>query len=350
MLAALSTLRFAPADDQQYYRALLYEMIGHYPEARAEWIALRGGRRPSVSRRRALDHVAALDAIRRTEAVKPTQQPLVPPPAAPSGEIDPVSRVAILAGLLSLISAGARGDVLEARDRHRQPGSAPRYLRERDEERRRAHARGDGPLGVARDHAPARQSRGAVVSQRRRGRDHRRRAVVPDRPVAVLVLLRMRRRADPARESVAAVRCAGLRSQARGGGHRSVGRVRGAHAPRPAAQRDPRREQHRRGRGAVPSRSPPHPAGVEAGPRGGDPRLREDPRARRCLRRDRAVEPRGDLHDARQARSRDRYVSRGAAQLSSHGDAVRARRRARPRRACGSGPRLDRVAGRSVAG
>ncbi len=64
MLIALSTLRYAPAEDQQYYRGLLYEVIGHYPEARAEW-ALYAASGELPYRHRALDHIAAIDAMRR---------------------------------------------------------------------------------------------------------------------------------------------------------------------------------------------------------------------------------------------------------------------------------------------
>jgi tetratricopeptide (TPR) repeat protein len=64
MLQALARLRFAPADDRHYFQALLYESIGHYTEARAEW-ALYAAAGDTPWRGRALDHIAAIDAERR---------------------------------------------------------------------------------------------------------------------------------------------------------------------------------------------------------------------------------------------------------------------------------------------
>lgn len=61
----LAKLRFAPAEDQHYYQALLYESLGHYIEARAEW-ALYAASGDSPWRARALDHIAAIDAQRKT--------------------------------------------------------------------------------------------------------------------------------------------------------------------------------------------------------------------------------------------------------------------------------------------
>ena len=82
MQVALSTLRFAPPEDQQYYRGLLYEVIGNYPEARAEWALFATGTSPY--RDRALDHIDAIDALRRLPPPKlpPKQAPiqLVPIP------------------------------------------------------------------------------------------------------------------------------------------------------------------------------------------------------------------------------------------------------------------------------
>jgi tetratricopeptide (TPR) repeat protein len=62
MVAVLSQLRFAPAEEQQYYLGLLYEVIGHYAEARAEWALYAAA--DTQFRRRALDHIAAIDAQR----------------------------------------------------------------------------------------------------------------------------------------------------------------------------------------------------------------------------------------------------------------------------------------------
>lgn len=61
----LAKLRFAPAEDQHYFQALLYESLGHYIEARAEW-ALYAASGESPWRARALDHIAAIDAQRKT--------------------------------------------------------------------------------------------------------------------------------------------------------------------------------------------------------------------------------------------------------------------------------------------
>jgi tetratricopeptide (TPR) repeat protein len=60
---ALAAMRFAPPEDQYYYRALLYEALGDYTEARAEW-ALYAAVPDAPWRRRALEHVHAIDAER----------------------------------------------------------------------------------------------------------------------------------------------------------------------------------------------------------------------------------------------------------------------------------------------
>jgi tetratricopeptide (TPR) repeat protein len=60
---ALAGMRFAPAEDQYYYQAMLYEALGDYIEARAEW-ALYASVTDAPWRRRALDHVKAIDAQR----------------------------------------------------------------------------------------------------------------------------------------------------------------------------------------------------------------------------------------------------------------------------------------------
>jgi tetratricopeptide (TPR) repeat protein len=60
---ALSAMRFAPPEDQYYYQALLYETLGDYTEARAEW-ALYAAIDDAPWRRRALEHVKAIDAQR----------------------------------------------------------------------------------------------------------------------------------------------------------------------------------------------------------------------------------------------------------------------------------------------
>lgn len=63
---SLAGMRFAPADDLQYYRALLLEATDSYSDARAEW-ALYHGR----YEQRALDHIAAIDKRPKTQAVPP---------------------------------------------------------------------------------------------------------------------------------------------------------------------------------------------------------------------------------------------------------------------------------------
>ena len=60
---ALAAMRFAPPEDAYYYNALLYEALGNYTEARAEW-ALYAAIPDAPWRRRALDHVQAIDAQR----------------------------------------------------------------------------------------------------------------------------------------------------------------------------------------------------------------------------------------------------------------------------------------------
>ncbi len=60
----LATMRFAPAEDQHYYLGLLYEVMGNYTEARAEWM-LYAASGDLPYRARALDHVAAIDSERR---------------------------------------------------------------------------------------------------------------------------------------------------------------------------------------------------------------------------------------------------------------------------------------------
>jgi tetratricopeptide (TPR) repeat protein len=60
---ALATMRFAPPEDQYYYEAMLYEALGDYIEARAEW-ALYASVTDAPWRRRALEHIKAIDAQR----------------------------------------------------------------------------------------------------------------------------------------------------------------------------------------------------------------------------------------------------------------------------------------------
>ncbi len=69
----LAMMRFAPAEDQHYYQALLYEVMGNYTEARAEWLLYAAADLPFRSR--ALDHVAAIDALRRAPGAPVTHAP-----------------------------------------------------------------------------------------------------------------------------------------------------------------------------------------------------------------------------------------------------------------------------------
>ena len=54
---------YAPAIDQRYFAALLYEAAGHLPESRAEWMAYARAHPAPRYRRRALEHVAAIDQM-----------------------------------------------------------------------------------------------------------------------------------------------------------------------------------------------------------------------------------------------------------------------------------------------
>jgi tetratricopeptide (TPR) repeat protein len=75
---ALVTMRFAPAEDQHYYLALLYETLDEYVEARAEW-ALYAASGDALFRARALDHIRAIDSQHRTAPIPPK----APPPRIP---------------------------------------------------------------------------------------------------------------------------------------------------------------------------------------------------------------------------------------------------------------------------
>ena len=68
-LYALATMRFAPAIDRHYYYGLLYEASGHLSEARAEF-ALYAAAGDMPYRRRALEHVAGIDALRKNPRVE----------------------------------------------------------------------------------------------------------------------------------------------------------------------------------------------------------------------------------------------------------------------------------------
>jgi tetratricopeptide (TPR) repeat protein len=57
----LAGIRWAPAEDQHYYQALLYESMGNYAEARTEW-ALYAAAGDLPFHARAQQHIAAIDA------------------------------------------------------------------------------------------------------------------------------------------------------------------------------------------------------------------------------------------------------------------------------------------------
>jgi tetratricopeptide (TPR) repeat protein len=81
--ASLSTLRFALPEDRLYYFGLLYEAVDNYPEARAQF-ALYAASGDLPFRRRALDHVAAIDKRPHSGEAVPTPHRrrfhLPPPP------------------------------------------------------------------------------------------------------------------------------------------------------------------------------------------------------------------------------------------------------------------------------
>lgn len=78
----LARMRFVPPEDLHYYRALLYESIDRYVEARAEWALYAAAGRPAY-RARALDHVAAIDAQRRAAPRPKPPRQTAPPRAIP---------------------------------------------------------------------------------------------------------------------------------------------------------------------------------------------------------------------------------------------------------------------------
>jgi hypothetical protein len=74
----LAGMRFSPPEDKHYYYALLYEANGNYVEARAEW-ALYAAAGNLPFRRRALDHIAALDALQRAPSADAAAFGITPP-------------------------------------------------------------------------------------------------------------------------------------------------------------------------------------------------------------------------------------------------------------------------------
>jgi hypothetical protein len=69
---AVARVRFAPAEDELYYRALMAEVIGDLSEARTEWL-LYAADDAAPYRERALDHAHAIDRL-----PPPEPQPIVP--------------------------------------------------------------------------------------------------------------------------------------------------------------------------------------------------------------------------------------------------------------------------------
>ncbi len=89
LLDDVAHFRFAPPEDEHYYRAMVDEALDAVIEARAEWLTYASFETPY--RRRALDHVAALDAARRARPASPHTQivPLMPPPPSIHRRIHP---------------------------------------------------------------------------------------------------------------------------------------------------------------------------------------------------------------------------------------------------------------------
>ncbi len=79
---ALARMRFAPAEDERYYRALMDEVVGDVPEARTEWL-LYAADDAAPYRRRALDHARALDTQGRVRKVPLLIAPPPPPQVMP---------------------------------------------------------------------------------------------------------------------------------------------------------------------------------------------------------------------------------------------------------------------------
>jgi hypothetical protein len=79
--SALARMRFAPAEDERYYRALMDEVVGDVPEARTEWL-LYAADEAAPYRGRALDHARALDAMphARKAPVLPIRRIVLPSP------------------------------------------------------------------------------------------------------------------------------------------------------------------------------------------------------------------------------------------------------------------------------
>ena len=80
--ASLARIRFAPAEDERYYRALMDEVVGDYSEARTEWL-LYAADEGARYRRRALDHARALDNLSAPRRVPRLVLPVPAPQVTP---------------------------------------------------------------------------------------------------------------------------------------------------------------------------------------------------------------------------------------------------------------------------
>lgn len=79
----LARMRFPEAEDVHYYRGLLYESLGQYIEARAEW-AHYAAAGDLLWRGRALQHIAAIDAERRAHPGPPRLPRALAPASQPT--------------------------------------------------------------------------------------------------------------------------------------------------------------------------------------------------------------------------------------------------------------------------
>jgi hypothetical protein len=89
---ALARMRFAPAEDELYYRALMAEVIGDWSEARTEWL-LYAADDAAPYRRRAVDHAHAIDRLPPAAKERAVQLPAMPsiylPPPPPQPQVTP---------------------------------------------------------------------------------------------------------------------------------------------------------------------------------------------------------------------------------------------------------------------
>jgi len=79
--SVIAAFRFSPAEDQQYYRALLLEATDNYADARTEWALYAASH--GAHARRALEHITAIDKRPKTAALVPGATTLPTTPAVP---------------------------------------------------------------------------------------------------------------------------------------------------------------------------------------------------------------------------------------------------------------------------